>query len=451
MPPVSDPLKPALELALDVARISAKARPPVAPPGPLRPYLRFTKVTTPVLDAVRRAVDGDEGFRQRVALVAGEDDVGRAGYLWLHRPDGWQQELDDLLLAADSGEARSDGQEREEGQEREARRQIEAELRALRADLAAQRAEAVAQRKARAEAEDALAAALSEKLKLADDRSEAIRLLKAVEARAAQNAAERNQLRRRLRDQQEPSAVPSAPASQTDRPVPAPLPAPPEPPPARPDPPLAGSDPEAAGRALSEAAEAAASLARALGDLARSVRAERAADTARPAPRAAPPRPMAPPASPPPLPREPVSLPPGVLDDGPDAAYHLLRVSGAVLLVDGYNVTKSAWPDLAPAEQRARLVQALGTLTARTGIEIDAVFDGADIVASTPLLSPRGVRVRYSEPNIEADDVILKLVDEYPRTRAVVVASSDARVREGARRGGANVLHATQLLAAIRR
>ena len=327
--------------------------------------------------------------------------------------------------------------------EREPRKQIEHELRTLRNDVAALRAEADAQRQARAEAEDALAAALSEKLKLADDRSEAIRLLKVVEARAAQNAAERNELRRRLRELQDSSAAPSTrPPVQPEPPPSAPVP---------PDPQLVLSDPPSVRRALSDAAEAAASLARSLDDLARAVGSEPLDNSDRPAPSVAPPKPVAQAASPPQAPREPVALPPGVFDDGPDAAYHLLRQRGAVLLVDGYNVTKSAWPDLAPAEQRVRLVQALGTLTARTGIEIDVVFDGADVVASTPMLSPRGVRVRYSEPDVEADDVIIKLVGEYPPTRAVVVASSDTRVRDGARRGGANLLHSAQLLAAIRR
>ena len=39
-----------------------------------------------------------------------------------------------------------------------------------------------------------------------------------------------------------------------------------------------------------------------------------------------------------------------------------------VLLVDGYNVTMQAWPDVPIPEQRRRLVDALAGLAARTGV-----------------------------------------------------------------------------------
>jgi hypothetical protein len=61
------------------------------------------------------------------------------------------------------------------------------------------------------------------------------------------------------------------------------------------------------------------------------------------------------------------------------------------------------------------------------------------------------VRVRFSPPDVEADDVVLERLDTLPAERSVVVASSDARVREGARRRGASVLSAPQLIAAMRR
>src|SRR5262249_58590347 len=51
------------------------------------------------LGPVRRAVEGDEAFRERVASVATEELTGRAGWLWLHRPDGWDEELAALVEA----------------------------------------------------------------------------------------------------------------------------------------------------------------------------------------------------------------------------------------------------------------------------------------------------------------------------------------------------------------
>jgi predicted RNA-binding protein with PIN domain len=145
-------------------------------------------------------------------------------------------------------------------------------------------------------------------------------------------------------------------------------------------------------------------------------------------------------------------LPGGIFDDSVEAAEHLLRTPGVVLVVDGYNVTMTGWPTLAAADQRRRLVGALAELAARTSTEIDIVFDGAD-VGAVPVPAPVRslVHVRFSPAEIEADDVVLDLVAHLPAARAVVVASSDNRVRDGARALGANVVHARQLLDALRR
>jgi rRNA-processing protein FCF1 len=72
-----------------------------------------------------------------------------------------------------------------------------------------------------------------------------------------------------------------------------------------------------------------------------------------------------------------------------------------------------------------------------------------------PLLRPGtrraiGVTVRFTPSDIEADDALLEMVDRYPHGRPVIVASNDRRVRDGARRRGANVLSAEQLLAVAR-
>jgi hypothetical protein len=56
------------------------------------------------------------------------------------------------------------------------------------------------------------------------------------------------------------------------------------------------------------------------------------------------------------------------------------------------------------------------------------------------------VQVRFTPPTVEADDEILALLGALPPERAVTVASSDRRVADGARRRGASVVSAPQLL-----
>ena len=158
----------------------------------------------------------------------------------------------------------------------------------------------------------------------------------------------------------------------------------------------------------------------------------------------------------------PLRLPLGVTDDSVEAVDHLVRapalsqgrmlaVTGALLLVDGYNISHAAWYQDPIARQRTRLVDALAELHARTGVEVEVVFDGADVdrIGERPVRP--AVRVRFSASDVEADDVLLELVDAAPPRRPVIVASSDHRVRDGSRRRGANVIGARQLLGALRR
>jgi predicted RNA-binding protein with PIN domain len=150
-------------------------------------------------------------------------------------------------------------------------------------------------------------------------------------------------------------------------------------------------------------------------------------------------------------PRVPLRLPPGVTDETVEAVDHLVRAPGALLLVDGYNISQAAWYQDPIARQRTRLVDALAELHARSGVEVEVVFDGADVDRISDRPVRPAVRVRFSASGVEADDVLLELVDAAPPRRPVIVASSDHRVRDGARRRGANVVGARQLLGALRR
>ena len=130
--------------------------------------------------------------------------------------------------------------------------------------------------------------------------------------------------------------------------------------------------------------------------------------------------------------------------DGLAALDGLLAVPSVHLIVDGYNVSKTGYPELPLADQRARLAAQLGVLAARTGVEITVVFDGAGVVAAPT--RTRGVRVLFSDPGVLADDVIRDLVSAEPQGRPVVVATSDRAVVDSVRRCGAHAVPSAVLL-----
>lgn len=128
----------------------------------------------------------------------------------------------------------------------------------------------------------------------------------------------------------------------------------------------------------------------------------------------------------------------------------LLALRGLHLIVDGYNVTKTGYPELALAEQRERLARQLSTLAARTAAEVTVVFDGAGVVA-VPVTGVRGVRVLFSEPGVLADDVIKHLVTAEPEGRPLLVATSDREIVEAVRADGARTVASAVLLERLTR
>ena len=164
-----DLLRPGLEVAFVVAVVGARQRPPIPPPSALRPFLQFQKLPSAALAPVRKVVEDDVEFRERVATVATEDTVNRASWLWLHRPEGWEAELATLVEeqpepAADQRSTRA-LRRRVEAAEAKARRQG-AELATLRTEV--ERAQSA---RARAEADAAKAAARAEELERAAGRA----------------------------------------------------------------------------------------------------------------------------------------------------------------------------------------------------------------------------------------------------------------------------------------
>lgn len=460
--PTNGMLRPALELAWAVAKVGSEARPVVAPPGRLRPLLRFAKLTDRALSTLRQVVEEDEEFRARVAAAADEAVLGRAPWLWLVRPDGWQPDLGALVDAA--GAAALDVQE--EREERRARRRLtavegvavraEAEVVRLRELNAETLAELTSERQGRRRAEterDEIAVALrragdqqqrgeqtvltlqAQISSLADQVAEATGRLAATREQRDAAQAEVARLRARL-----DAAGTQVAALSDDR----------------------EQVRVAVGRSVARAALAARQLSEALADVAQSVSGDQVVPAAvpppgpsagasavslasapgeRPARRARPAR------------RQPVALPPAVFDDSFEAADYLVRVPGMLLVVDGYNVTISSWPHLELPRQRHHLVNALAELAIRLGPAVHVVFDGTDSGGrfGPPAVARRRMRVTFSPEGVDADEVIVDQVEHLDASQPVVVATDDRRVRDEVARRGANVMSVAQLLAVIGR
>ena len=94
-------LQPACELSYVVARDGVESRPPVDAPTAMRSFLYVAELPPRALTVAQQAIEDDPSFRRRVAEQATEDEVGRAGYLWLHRPIGWAAEFEQLSSSDD--------------------------------------------------------------------------------------------------------------------------------------------------------------------------------------------------------------------------------------------------------------------------------------------------------------------------------------------------------------
>lgn len=415
-------LRPALEAAMRVAKSGEEADPVEQAPPSLRRYLNFARLPTAALVVVRRTLDEDAEFRQRVIEASSAEEAGEAGWQWLTREEGWEERLSRLAEEADKRHR----DKSEQRAERSALRQVEA------SEEARRRAEATAARHAE-QAREARVELDAERARrrLAEQAAEALRaeLAGAEEALTAARAelstssverarlvAENDQIRRQLDEHGDGDGGAPAPEEPAiDRTALAHLIA-------------------AAAAALAEAA----SLLESPGSVAPTSRsAERTGDKT--------------PGGVSEDRRRPVRLPGGVLDDSVEAADFLVRVPNVLLLVDGYNISNAIWPGHPLVDQRARLVDALRELQARTGAAIEVVFDGA--LATEPWVAGgrSRVHVRFSPPDVEADDVLIDVLAFQPASRPVVLATSDRGLRDRARRHGANLLRARQLLDAMRR
>ncbi|MFZ9630136.1 MAG: NYN domain-containing protein [Ilumatobacteraceae bacterium] len=408
-PPIADRLlRSALEHAVKCALVGSRRSPAEPFPPGLRRFFSSNSLSASALTAVRRIVEGDDGFRQRVAATASADLVDELGRVWLGRPEGWHERATELLGTgrgrADATAAEAGAALRHEVRRREAaeshRDRLEGELEALRTRSERQVTELEERLSALEDDRERLERTLaSERDRANRAESRAVRAERAAEALGAatgSSADELDGLRRRLAAAE--SARDAALADRADREG-------------------AALDRDRLRGALLDALSA-------LGTD------QRAARTA-------------------PLRRVPVGLPGGVRADSPSGVEFLCRVPDVLVVVDGYNVAKLAWPDRSLAQQRDACIASAEAAATRWGTNITVVFDGASVPgASSP--ARRLVTVTYSPEGVSADDVIRSIVADRPSDRPVVVVTNDRAVRDDVQARGANPVSSDAFVAATR-
>jgi predicted RNA-binding protein with PIN domain len=115
-------------------------------------------------------------------------------------------------------------------------------------------------------------------------------------------------------------------------------------------------------------------------------------------------------------------------------------------LVDGNNVMgqRVGWHwDKAGA--RRRLLDELSCFSRDQGIPVEVVFDGAPDAAVPDGATDGTVRVHYAARGSDADTRIKELVAQATEPGVLIVVTSDQRLADAVRRGGARVVRAGAL------
>jgi predicted RNA-binding protein with PIN domain len=395
-------LRSAIEFAVEMADELTKRRASIPVPRELRSMAGKARIPTASLGRLRRAIEADDRFRETIATGALPELVDPIGILWLQRPEGWEERAARLVAERVAEEADADLRT---ALRREEKRRLAAEQAAVRlrmelverdASLESLRAELDVLRADVVKADDEVASLRAE---LADVRIEARHARdreSAAKARLDAIAQDRTD-----RTDADATAEHTTPDSGDGR---------------------TGIDPAE----VAEVAQAVRALAARL-------------DALLPADGGdAPARPPG---------RRPQRLPGGVIASSAAAAEFLLR-SDAVVLVDGYNVAKLAWPSRSLEAQRDRLLDALENVARRFGSDVTVVFDGASVVGAHASRR-RLVRVVYSPEGVIADDVIRDEVRRLPAGRSVVVVTNDTEIVADVKSLGANVVPSNALIAVL--
>ncbi|WP_440575088.1 NYN domain-containing protein [Streptomyces sp. AC154] len=403
-------------------------------PAQLRQYARFTPTRRAKFagNAMAAALAGDATFRRRIgerlrenqpelsaALEAGAppaaaDPVDVAAAAYVLRPDGWVK----LLAAAGEEAQRADAERADEESRRElerlreeldrARAQTKSETERLRNDLDAARKEAESlQRKLRSAANEVKRAEAA--LRRGRAESDTARAEAAAQVSAAESETRR--LRARL-SEAEASVEAGRRAAREGRSV----------------------EDMRLRLLLDTVLEAAGGLRRELALPPSSMRPADTVDAVEPGRMS---------------PKDVAAR--ALSDTDPALLDQLLALPQAHLIVDGYNVTKTGYPQLPLEKQRLRLLGGLSMLAAQTGAEMTCVFDGAELAAPVLLAPPRGVRVLFSRAGVTADELIRQLARAEPSGRPVVVVSTDREVADGVAKAGARPVASVLLLKRLSR
>ena len=158
-------------------------------------------------------------------------------------------------------------------------------------------------------------------------------------------------------------------------------------------------------------------------------------------------------------PRPVLKVPKGRLEDASETLDAWLETPGVTLLVDGYNVTRSAagFPQLSLEQQRDRLRDMLKKLSNRLRVTTVLVWDGGEVAPGTKRRSSGFLTEEYSEPDRSgagtdkdrADRHIVELLKEMP-PEPVVLATNDRGLQDEARAQRATIASSDQLLGLLR-
>jgi predicted RNA-binding protein with PIN domain len=394
-------LRPTLELAVGVAAAGAKLRPQMPFPVELRRFLRFHKLPPTALAQVRAAIEGDTDFRKRLASVATTELIDEVGVLWLSRPDGWEQAIADLVpkkIVDDESALRR--AERRRSAAHAAAARSGAELLGVTAELERERA-----------AKSALTADRDRLRGELDEVRARLREAQRVEHATAQTLAKAESELIELRR----LAV---------EPIPTPIPP---------------VDASVAHGLIDDAMSASRDVVRLLNEaLAELTPFEGASPDPAPQVRESRAR------------RKPVRLPGGVLAGSIEAAEFHLRIKGAQVLVDGYNVAKLGWPALDLEHQREQSITAAENLAKRWNMAMTIVFDGASVEGAHSS-TRRRVRITYSPAGMSADDLLRAEVAVADVAKPVVVVTNDRAILIDVAALGANTVSSDDFLTLLRR
>jgi predicted RNA-binding protein with PIN domain len=126
---------------------------------------------------------------------------------------------------------------------------------------------------------------------------------------------------------------------------------------------------------------------------------------------------------------------------------HLLGVADVVVIVDGYNVAKLAWPTEALPVQRDRLNDLCDELATRHGTDLRVVYDGS---ASNRSSGGRRRRfaIEFTAEGTTADDVIVERLRSLPTTQPVVLVTNDGALTRRCERLGATTVRSEVFVSA---